>query len=366
LAIASDSILRVSGINKIQFDTWNRPRSFRVLMRSAADVAVLKPPPFWTLHNAVRLGAVATGVTVVAIAWIGVLRRRVAQRTAELAESNQRLYGEIEERKRAQHELARALETEKDLGQLKSRFVSLVSHEFRTPLGNIQSSAGLLLKYFDRLALERRNQLLGNIADGTQRMAAMMEDVLLLSRVESATYECEPEPVSLADFCHRVVDEVQSATSQRCHLETRLGSLPVARADTNLLRHLLTNLLTNAVKYSAAGGTVELEAICANSHAEFIVRDHGIGIPSEDQARVFEAFHRGSNVGEIPGTGLGLVIVKRCVDLLCGDISVESQTGVGTTVRVRLPVKGDGHETSFVTRESAPAEDAENSTKTNL
>jgi signal transduction histidine kinase len=215
----------------------------------------------------------------------------------------------------------------------------MVSHEFRTPLGNIQSSANLLLKYFGRLTPERRDELLHNIAEGTERMAEIMEDGLLLSRVESAAYDSHPEPVSLADLCRRVVDEVDSATNQRCPLRLELGPLPeTVRADTTLLRHMLTNLLSNAVKYSPPGAAVEIEADCPDGCARFIIRDRGIGIPKEDQSRLFEAFYRGSNVGEAPGTGLGLLIVKRCVDLLGGEIGIESEVGRGTTIKLRLPV----------------------------
>jgi signal transduction histidine kinase len=173
----------------------------------------------------------------------------------------------------------------------------------------------------------------------------MMEGVLLLSRVETATYDSQPEPVRLADLCRRIVDEVESATSQRCPLVLRLGPLPESvRADRTLLRHLLTNLLSNAVKYSPPGSAVEIEAECPDTTARFTIRDHGIGIPRDDQARLFEAFHRGANVGETPGTGLGLLIVKRCVDLLGGDIHIESEVGRGTTVEVSLSVTRSGGE----------------------
>jgi signal transduction histidine kinase len=236
-------------------------------------------------------------------------------------------------------QLERAVAEEKRFAQLKTSFVSIVSHEFRTPLGNIQSSAQLLLNYFDRLTSAKREELLRSVVESTGRMAGMMEDVLLLSRVESSNFACQPEPVNLFEFCHRVVDEVGSATNQRCPVQLKLGELPAdTRADATLLRHLLTNVLSNAVKYSAPGSPVELEVDCPNGRAEFTVRDRGIGIPPEDQARLFEAFRRGSNVGDAIGTGLGLVIVKRCVDLLGGDIRVESEPGRGTTVRVHLPV----------------------------
>lgn len=245
------------------------------------------------------------------------------------------------ERKGAEQELRRALESEQELGRMKSSFTSLVSHEFRTPLGVIASSAEILRDYFERLQPEERSEHLETIIKHTRRMGGMMEEVLLLSRFDAGKTEFRPEPIALASYCQRIADEVLSATHHRCPIRV-IGTdvLPSATADERLLRHVLTNLLMNASKYSDPGSAVDLKVFETGGDAVFEVRDRGIGIPESDRAWMFHAFQRGSNVGTRPGTGLGLVIVKRCVNLHGGRIELESAVGVGTTFRVYLPVFG--------------------------
>lgn len=246
---------------------------------------------------------------------------------------------DITERKKAEAELIKALAREKELGALKSNFVSMVSHEFRTPLGIIMSSAEILSEYFDRLETAERNEHLRSIQKNTRRMADMMEEVLLLGRVEAGKLTLEAQLIDLTFFCRRLVDEVLSATHRRCPIELTVDCVECETfADERLLRHILTNLLTNAVKYSPEGASVDFRAIRLGTRVQFVVRDSGIGIPERDQKWLFNAFHRGRNVGEIPGTGLGLVIVKRCVELHRGAIRIDSAPGRGTTVEVEIPV----------------------------
>jgi PAS domain S-box-containing protein len=245
---------------------------------------------------------------------------------------------DLTERKRAEAELQNALAKERELSQLKSDFVSLVSHEFRTPLEIIMSSADNLERYHDRLAPAKREQLLHTIRKSVRRMSGMMEEVLVLGRVESGKTEFKPAMFDLEAFCRRLGEEIQTATGRRCPVEVHLsiGTQP-AFGDENLLRHIFTNLLSNAVKYSPEGKQVTLEVARQDGDAVFCVKDHGCGIPAPEQPRVFQAFHRGSNVRQVPGTGLGLVIVRRCVELHGGEIHFESREGHGTTFTVRLP-----------------------------
>lgn len=258
---------------------------------------------------------------------------------------------DISERKKAESELLKSLAREKELSALKSNFVSMVSHEFRTPLGVIMSSAEILKEYFERLEPADRAEHLGSIVKNTRRMSDLMEEVLLLSRVEAGKLEFEPRPLDLASFCRRLTDEVLSATSHRCPIELELPSfLPEGQADERLLRHILTNLISNGVKYSPAGQslrlmlTLENQLVAADSFAGlavFEICDRGIGIPEGDRKWLFSAFHRGRNVGNIPGTGLGLTIVKRCVDLHRGTIEIQSPLPSGqkgTRVLVRIPL----------------------------
>jgi PAS domain S-box-containing protein len=250
----------------------------------------------------------------------------------------QAVFNDITDRKRAEAELHKMLAREKELGQLRSSFISMVSHEFRTPLGIIQSSAEILEDYLDQLEPEERKDHLGSIRNNTRRMAGLMEEALLIGRVDAGKMDFKPEPLDLRAFALRLVDEVLSVTNQRCPIELTLGELPAeAQLDERVLRHIFTNLLVNAVKYSEPGRRVRFEIGCDGTAIVSTIRDRGIGIPEADQEWLFSPFHRGRNVGARPGTGLGLVIVKRCVDLHGGKIKVESKPGEGTTVTVRLP-----------------------------
>ena len=245
---------------------------------------------------------------------------------------------DITERKRVEMELHRTLAREKELGQLRSSFVSMVSHEFRTPLGIIQSSAEILDDYIDRLDPDERKEHLRSIQKNTRRMASLMEEVLLIGSIEAGKMDFTPSTIELESFLRRLVDEVHSATDRRCPIELTLRNVPPqGLGDERLLRHIFTNLLTNAVKYSEPGSNVDFNVACHGTELVSTIRDCGIGILEADREWLFTAFHRGRNVGDRPGTGLGLVIVKRCVDLHGGKIDVESKPGKGTLVTVRLP-----------------------------
>jgi PAS domain S-box-containing protein len=246
---------------------------------------------------------------------------------------------DITQRKTAEAELRKTLAREKELGQLRSSFVSMVSHEFRTPLGIIQSSAEILDDYLDRLNPQERREHLRSIQGNTRRMAALMEEVLLLGGFDAGKMEFRPAKLDFHALAARWIDEVHSATDSRCPIE--LVVHPSCRnmsADERLLRHIFSNLLTNAVKYSDAGKRVRFDIWREGLEMVGVVSDEGIGIPEVDREWLFNAFYRGGNVGNRHGTGLGLVIVKRCVELHRGAVSVESTVGQGTRVTVRLPV----------------------------
>ena len=224
--------------------------------------------------------------------------------------------------------LRAALEAE----QLKNQFVSTVSHEFRTPLSVILSGAELLEAHAASLSETRRLELLTQIKASTNRMNEMVEQVLLLGRIESGTMKPNPQPVDVAAFCREIVDDVQTTTQNRCEIATKLME-STRSLDVSLMRSVLTNLLTNAVKYSNPGAKVTLEA----EDSRFVISDSGIGIPTTEQARLGEPFHRASNVGEVAGTGLGLTVVKRCIALCGGTLAISSEEGRGTQVVVTLP-----------------------------
>lgn len=256
------------------------------------------------------------------------LEKRVTERTAEL---------EV-----ARDELKRALEQERELGELKSRFVSTVSHEFRTPLGIIMSAVELLRNYSDRLPAEQRGELMEDVRNSTLRMSSMMEQVLVLGRAEAGKLDFRVAPLDVPDLASKLVGETARTTRHRGPVAwLPEGDLSGAAGDEALLRHILTNLLSNAVKYSPEDSPVTLRARREDRDLVMSISDEGIGIPLADQGAVFEAFHRAANVGERPGTGLGLVIVQRCVELHRGSIALESAEGRGSTFIVRLPLYRD-------------------------
>jgi PAS domain S-box-containing protein len=449
-AAEKDGLFDVTGVCEVRGGELQHARAFRLHLRGAHDVTSVSEPPVWLSSAALRTVGIAAGLVVVSLAWVGLLRRQVSKRTAELHETAERLreseerfskafrgssvalaildaasgryhdvndtfvksYGfsreeligrtslevglwrdsaqraeayrlyekngclrdfesylrtrdgesrvvlqsgdlitigqrpsilsvglDITDRKRAEADLQRTLDQEKELSQLKTNFVSVVSHEFRTPLEVIVSSADILDRYLDRLQPAERDQHLAAIQSSVKRMAEMMEEVLLLGRFESGRLRCAPDDLHLPAFCKRLADEMRSAINGRCLIGLTLAEFPaLVRADETLLRHILTNLLSNAVKYSPPGAEVEFQVGRSGRDAVFRVLDHGIGIPVADQARLFEAFHRAGNVGTVPGNGLGLHIVKRCVDLHGGTIELLTETGRGTTFTVRLPL----------------------------
>lgn len=264
---------------------------------------------------------------------------RVTERESDLRQLNLTLERRVAARTA---DLDAALAKERELGEMKSSFVSLVSHEFRTPLGVIMSAADVLHRYFDRLPAEKRARHLSMIRKSTKNLASLIEEVLLLSRVEEGRMQFTPVPVDLEKLCHAIGEEMRSATENVCPILFRaLTPLDGAVSDEGVLRHILTNLLSNAVKYSEPGSAVDFIAERCGRDVVFTIRDGGIGIPKEDQAHLFTTFTRGGNVGLRPGTGLGLVIVQRSTQMHGGTLRLTSAVGEGTTVRVILPVFGD-------------------------
>jgi signal transduction histidine kinase len=245
---------------------------------------------------------------------------------------------DITERKQMEQGLRAALEEERELSELKSRFSSMVSHEFRTPLAIILSSVGLLQRYNNRMVDEKRLEHLQQIQTQVGHLAGLLDDVLTLSRAEALGIAITGEIVDLESFCLEIVGEIQQTTQKHQLHYTVAGKNHPILIDTKLLRQAITNLLSNAVKYSPQGGTVTLNLIYENKEVVIICKDTGIGIPEADQKRLFEVFHRARNVGTIPGTGLGLPIVKRAVEAHGGTVTVESEVGTGTTFIIRMPL----------------------------
>ena len=249
---------------------------------------------------------------------------------------------DITQRRQAEEEIRTSLEKQRELNQLKSRFVSMASHEFRTPLATILSSTDLLSHYYARLPEQERTELFDSIGLAVKRMTKMLEDILVIGKDEEERMEFKPVPMDLDTLCQSMVQEqlaeLQNAGPLKHTLNLSIqGDALRASLDEKLLRHILGNLLSNAIKYSPGGGTVGFDVHAGEQEFVFHVRDQGIGIPEPDLPRLFETFHRAANVGNIVGTGLGLAIVKRSVDLHGGSLDVSSALGQGTVFTVRLP-----------------------------
>jgi len=244
---------------------------------------------------------------------------------------------DVTERRRAKEEILRALEKEKELNELKSRFVAMTSHEFRTPLATILSSAELLEQYGERLPAEEKRDLYHSVRAAVERMTKMLDNVLIIGKAEAEMLEFKPAPSDLATFCANLAEEMRRAAGRGHTLDFSYeGARGAVHADEKLLRHVLVNLISNAFKYSPEGGPVHFRVRVADGAAAFEIADRGIGIPPEDQPRLFETFHRARNVGNISGTGLGLAIVKKSLDLHGGSIRFDSVPGQGTRFHVTI------------------------------
>lgn len=249
---------------------------------------------------------------------------------------------DITERKRAEAEMQKTLQRERELNELKSRFISVASHEFRNPLSAIQMAADLLETYGSAFTETEKYQHFHHIKDAVKQMTTLLDDVLILGKVDARKEKFNPILVDLEQLCRsfaedmQMIDRYQHILSFRCQ-----GSCREAWVDPKLLRHIFVNLLSNALKYSPAGSTVDFCLTYRGKQAIFAVQDRGIGIPPEDQLRLFQTFHRAGNVGDRPGTGLGLSIAKRYVDLHGGTISFSSKVGIGTIFQVTFSL--DNH-----------------------
>ncbi|PMB48988.1 hybrid sensor histidine kinase/response regulator [Fischerella thermalis CCMEE 5205] len=230
-----------------------------------------------------------------------------------------------------------------ELNQFKSEFVSMLSHDIRSPLNTILLAAGLLQNSGDKLSTEKKLNHYKLIRSAIKNMTQLLDEASLLGKADSGRLEREFTLLNLQDFCHQLVEDAQLiAVDKRIKVVfTATGQPTEILSDENLLRHILGNLLSNAIKYSHPDSIVYFELKFKNQTVIFNIKDEGIGIPLEDQKQLFQPFYRANNVGSIPGTGLGLAIVKKCLEAHGGEITVNSEVGVGTTFTVTLPlIKG--------------------------
>jgi PAS domain S-box-containing protein len=260
------------------------------------------------------------------------LERKVEDRTTMLRETLAQL-------ERSKNELSESLQKEKELGDLKSRFVSTVSHEFRTPLGAILSSAYLLEKYIQKNELDKTERHLVKITESVRHMNAMLEELLSLGKLEEGLIQAKSEEFDFKMFMTDLVNEMQELARKGQKIKLDLTNTDRLSADKRLLKNVLLNLVSNAIKFSEENEIIQINC---NSHEDRItiaVIDSGIGISKADQEHLFERFFRAQNASNIQGTGLGLHIVSKYLELLDGTIDIKSEPGKGSTFSITIPTK---------------------------
>ncbi len=261
------------------------------------------------------------------------LEKEVGLRTKELNKAVKRL-------KRSQDELKESLSKEKDLNELKSKFVSLASHEFRTPLSTILSSASLITKYPGYEENEKRLKHVKRIKTSVTHMNGILEDFLSVDKLDEGRIECHPEEFDAIELVEEVVESLIEILKPGQTLDyTCEDSAKAVVIDKKLLRNILINVTSNAIKYSPENKPIAIKVSFKKSRLYIDIEDQGIGIPEEDQKNMFSPFFRASNTHNIQGTGLGLNIVKRYVELMKGKIGFVSSCEKGTTIKIDLPVE---------------------------
>ncbi len=247
---------------------------------------------------------------------------------------------DITEIKQAEADIRKSLAKEREINQIKSQFVDIVSHEFRTPLTSILGFSELLTRHFERLSPEKKLHYINNIQKASQRLSQLIDEVLQISRYDAHKLEISLGNTNIESLGNELIESFSCGLGKQHILQFNYHLSPGKSCllDVNLLRHVLENLLSNAIKYSPVDSTVILDISQVDDQLLFQVSDQGIGIPEADQEALFEPFHRARNVGEVPGTGLGLSIVKRYVSFQGGTVDFASSPNQGTTFFVRLPM----------------------------
>lgn len=259
------------------------------------------------------------------------LEVKVEERTLILKEALQKL-------ERSQEELSEALDKERQLNEIKSRFVSMASHEFRTPLSTVLSSASLLSKYTAEDEQLKRNKHIQRIKNSVNHLNDILEDFLSLGKLNEGKVEKNTEKIDLKLVLSETIEEMRGILKKNQRLEISCDGDCIAYTDKKLFKNILINLIGNAIKFSDEGKLISLSGKIAGKNAVISVVDQGIGISEEDQQHLFSSFFRGANASNIHGTGMGLHIVKRYLDLLNGQIQIKSQLNKGTTVTFAIPI----------------------------
>ncbi|GAB4201378.1 MAG: hypothetical protein Fur0023_05760 [Bacteroidia bacterium] len=268
-----------------------------------------------------------------------VLESKVKERTRELA----RVVYELSQSK---NELSQALEKEKSLNEIKSRFVSTASHEFRTPLGTILSSASLIQRYTKTEEQDKREKHIQKIKNAVTHLTEILNDFLSVDKLEEGIVRYKPSLITITDTLKQIIDEISPVLKKGQHIVYRhLSEETECTTDEQLLKNILFNLISNASKYSDENKSILIISKIENNTLIISVKDEGCGIPEEEQSFLFTRFFRANNVSNIQGTGLGLNIVKKYLELMNGHIEFQSKLNEGSTFTIYIPFQTKENQT---------------------
>ncbi len=269
---------------------------------------------------------------------LGTRKREYQHKDLELANRFASLFGIAYQRFKAEQSIRAALVKEQELSELKSKFIMMVSHEYRTPLSAIILSSEILKEYGDKLSTKEKEKHYERINQSIKSMTKLLDDIITFNKIDSGLVQFNPELIDIESFIKSLVHELNLVYRNKCKINLRFhNDNGLICLDEKLIRQILINLLSNAIKYSFDGSEVDFDVLITQDYIEFVIKDYGLGIPDEDKKNLFQPFFRGSNVESISGTGLGLNLVKNCVDLHKGSINFESKFGVGTKFDVIIP-----------------------------
>jgi len=260
------------------------------------------------------------------------LEIKVEQRTTILKEALQKL-------EESQNELSQALDKERQLNEIKGRFVAMASHEFRTPLSTVLSSASLIDKYTSTDDQDKRARHIEKIKNSVRHLNNLLEDFLSLGKLDEGKIGIHLFEFDLEDLIRDTIEEMNPTLKAGQQVLFKNNHQNLITSDKNLIRNILFNLLSNAIKFSDPSGKILVTTSIKENNTYISIQDEGMGISEEDKKHLFSSFFRGRNVVNIQGTGLGLHIVKRYIDLLGGSISLESKLGEGTIITFSIPAK---------------------------
>ena len=267
------------------------------------------------------------------------MRKLNANLEAKVNARTRALQKTLNELEVSKEELTISLEKEKEVNDLKSRFVSMASHEFRTPLSTILSSISLLAKYNTTEDQPKRDRHIDRIKSSVKTLTDILNEFLSLGKIEEGKVEVKAETFDLTEFINEIINEMNVLLKPNQNLQCTHAGTPLTYLDSNLLKHVLVNLISNAIKFSPENAVISIQSKIDDKYTYIQINDQGIGIPKADQVHLFERFFRASNVTNIQGTGLGLHIVGRYVELLNGHINYTSELEKGSTFTIKLPSK---------------------------